>query len=182
MKTESVASKEHFLMGKCKEIGLKRFLKFVVIYGLYLAIVLSFDYLYIPWLAIKFRYLTFFPLYVSLFFVCLLGLGLYEFFKEDIFFKEKITVWLSEKGKYVFTRWLKKIINGNPRFKFSAIAIWWSPLHAYIFFRKDSKNRFGEVIKMLGLGAFHCAFFWSVIVYILVALWDLGELFMKHYL
>ena len=55
-------------------------LKFSFAYALYVVIVLSFDYLYMPWLAIKFRYLAIIPLYFSIFAVscsgfCYIGLS-----------------------------------------------------------------------------------------------------------
>jgi hypothetical protein len=191
--TEQISNKStlfvYRLLGWCKsakkslrEAGAKKVSKYVFMYGLYLLIVWVFDYLYMPWLAIKFRYYTFFPLYFSLFFVCLLGLLLYDSFKEDIFFKENIKEWLANKERNKFTQWIKARVNSSPRATFSAIATWWSPLHAYIYFRKEEKNHFWEVMKVFSRGAFYCAFFWGVIVFILSALWDLGKLFIKLYL
>ena len=189
MKTESRMRLGHLfqemlskVQEKYRQVGRKRFFKFVLIYGLYLTMVLSFDYLYMPWLAIKFRYLTFFPLYVSILGICLAGLLLYEFFQEDVFFKREIMAWLTEEGKHGFTKKLKGKINGNPRLMFAAIATWWSPLHAYIFFREDDKNEFSEMMKLFCLGSFYCAFFWGVVIDILVALRDLGNLIIRSYL
>lgn len=156
--------------------------KYIFIYGLYLLIVWMFDYLYMPWLGIKFRYLAFFPLYFSLFIICLLGLLLYDSFKEDIFFRENIKEWLADEGKNTFTRWIKSKINSSPRVTFAAIATWWSPLHAYIYFRQDEKKHFWEVMKLFGRGTFYCAFFWGGIVLVISALWDLGKLLMKLHL
>lgn len=140
-----------------------------------------FDYLYMPWLAIRFRYLTFFPLYISLLAVCLAGLIFYDSFKEDIFFKEKIKKWLAKEGKYKITKKLKHLINSNPNVTFAAIATWWSPLHAYIYFREGDKNHFGEIVRLFSKGSFYCSFFWGVIAFILSALWDLGKLIIKLY-
>ena len=192
LKTEEVLSRSalvHRLLGWCreakekmKEIGARRIAKYVYMYGLYLLIVWTFEYFWMPWLAIKFKYFTFFPLYLSLFVVCLLGLFLYDSFKEDIFFKEDIKKWLAEEGKYKFTRWIKRKINSSPQATFAAISTWWSPLHAYIYFREEEKNHFKEVIRLYGKGSFYCAFFWGIIVFILSALWDLGKLIIKLYL
>jgi len=165
-----------------REAGVRKVSKFVAMYGVYLGIIWAFDYIYMPWLAIKFRYLTFFPLYVSLFVVCLLGLLVYEFFDEDMFFKEKIRGWLAKEGKHRFTRTLKKKINSSPQLTFAVIASWWSPLHAYIYFREGKKNHFWKAVKTLGKGSFYCAFFWGVIVSILSALWDLTKLIIRLYL
>jgi len=197
LKTEEVLSRSalvHRLLGWCKtakqnvknccksikQAGTKKVSKYMFMYGLYLSIIITFDWFWMPWLAIKFRYFTFFPLYVSLFVVCLLGLFLYDSFKEDIFFKEKIKEWLAEEGKYKFTRALKKKINSSPQATFAAIATWWSPLHAYIYFREGDENHFREIMKLYGKGSFYCAFFWGVIVFILSALWDLGKLIINH--
>jgi len=162
-----------------KKVGAKKISKYVIMYMVYLSIVLSFDWVYMPWLAIKFRYWTFFPLYFSLFIVCLLSLFIYDFFNEDMFFKEKIQEWFARESKYKFTRVLKRKIISNPRAIFVAIAIWWSPLHAYIYFREGNKNYFSKVVKTLGKGSLYCAFFWSVIVGALIALWDLVKLMIK---
>jgi hypothetical protein len=189
LKTEVSTMFMHRLFGWCKtarkvveEAGPRKVSKFISMYGLYIGIVWTFDYAYMPWLAIKFRYLTFFPLYFSLFAVCSMGLFLYEFFNEDMFFKEKLQEWLSKDGKYKFTRVLKKKINSNPNMTFAAIATWWSPLHAYIYFRKGEENHFWNVITLFGKGSFYCAFFWGVIAFILSALWDLTKLIIKLYL
>lgn len=165
-----------------KEAGAKKVSKYIFMYGLYLLIVWTFDYFYMPWLGIKFRYLTFFPLYFSLFVVCLLILPLYDSFKEDILFKENIKKWLADEGKNKFTRWIKAKINSSPQATFAVIATWWSPLHAYIYFREKEKNHFWEIMRLYSKGSFYCAFFWGAIVFILSALWDLGKLFIKLYL
>lgn len=162
-----------------EQVGPDRFFKFVIMYGLYLLIVLTFDYLWMPWLVIKFQYLTFFPLCISLFVVCLFGLWLYEFFQEDIFFKEKISEWMLEEGVCHFVRKLKKQINDNPRLMFIVVAIWWSPLHAYVYFRRSKEIHFGEVIRLIGKGSLLCAFFWGVIIDIIVTIWHLGKFIMK---
>lgn len=151
-------------------------------YGIYLCLVWAFDYLYMPWLAIRFRYLTFFPLYISLLVVCFVGLVIYDFLKEDIFFKKKIREWLAKDGKYKLTRKIKHLINSNPNLTFAAIATWWSPLHAYIYFREGEKNHFWEIVQLFGKGSFHCAFFWGFVAFVLSGLWDLGKLIIKLYL
>jgi len=156
--------------------------KFVSMYGLYLFIVLTFDFIYMPWLAIRFKYFAIFPLYISLFIVSLVGLLIYEFFKEDMFFSEKIRVWLLKEGKYWTTKALKRFMNSNPKIMFAAIAIWWSPLHAYIFFREGSKNDLCTVLKSIGRGSLYCALFWGVAIDVLVALWYLGKYFINLYL
>ena len=110
-------------------------------YGIYLCVIWTFDYLYAPWLAIKYKQFVFFPLYVSLFIISLAGLYMYNFFNEDMFFKKKIVQWLAEKGKWKITQWVKTKINSSPKVTFAVIAIWWSPLHSYVYFRdEDEKN------------------------------------------
>ena len=80
-------------------LHLKRVSKFGALYALYLSIVWIFDYVYYPWLTLKFRYLVFLPLYVSVFLVSWGGYYLYRYFQEDVFFAERINNWLQRPVK-----------------------------------------------------------------------------------
>lgn len=174
MKTENVLSKSalvHRLLKKgCEKT--RKISKFVVMYGLCIGIIGIFDYAWMPFLAIKFQYLAFFPLYVSLIIVCISGLGLYELFKEDIFLKEKFKVTLNKEGKYKFTRWLKEKMNSSPKIAFMVISLE-NPLQAYIYFRERDEVKFSEAIKLIATGSFYCAFFWGVIISVLVFFFEL---------
>ncbi len=137
--------------------------KFGGVYALYLAIVWLFDYVYFPLLTIKFHALVYFPLFISVFLVSWGGYYLYEFFQEDVFFTERINAWLESPGGGAVRRKVKSLIVGNPRLVFAAISTWWSPLHAYVFFRRDKTFRPAAFIKALTAGSFFCAVFWGTV-------------------
>lgn len=183
MKTElnANASLAHRLMAWCKDIGPRKMSKFVFMYGLCVAIICTFDYAWMPFLAIKFQYLAFFPLYVSLVVVCMIGLGLYELFKEDIFLKKKLEITLNKEGKYKFTRWVKGKMNADPKTAFMIISLE-NPLQAYLYYRQEDRTRFSEAIRLISIGSFYCAFFWGVVIDVLVACWHLGMWIIKLYL
>jgi len=158
---------------------LKRASKFSMAYALYIAIVWMFDYVYYPWLAIKFRHLMFFALYPSVFLVSLGGFYLYEYFQEDVFFTEKINVWLDASGTRGVGTKLRSLIANNPRCVFAAIATWWSPLHAYVFFRRDKTFSLSSLVKALAKGSFVCAFFWGIVAESFLLLWSLFRLILS---
>lgn len=141
----------------------RRATRFGGVYALYLAIVWLFDYIYFPLLTIKFHALVYLPLFVSVFLVSWGGYYLYEYFQEDVFFTERINTWLEDPGAGGLRRKVKSLIVGNPRLVFAAISTWWSPLHAYVFFRRDKTFQFGSFIKALIAGSFCCAVFWGTV-------------------
>jgi len=157
------------------EAGAKKISKYIFMYGIYLCVIWTFDYLYAPWLAIKYKQFVFFPLFLSLFVISLAGLYMYNFFNEDMFFKENIKKWLAEKGRWKITQWIKTKINARPGVTFAVIAIWWSPLHSYVYFRNEDEHHAGETLKSMCVGSFYCAFFWGVIANIIILLWELGK-------
>jgi hypothetical protein len=162
----------------------KRVSKFSMAYLLYLAIVWMFDYVYYPWLAIKFRHLMFLALYPSIFLVSWGGYYLYEYFQEDVFFTEKINAWLEQSGTHGIGTKLRSLIVSNPRCVFAAISTWWSPLHAYVFFRRDRTSTLSSLVKALAKGSFICAFFWGIVAESFLLLWGLFRLILvsKHHL
>lgn len=181
MKTEleiRESSLVHRLMCWYKETGTKKISKFIFMYGLCVAIIGTFDYAWMPYLAVKFQYWAFFPLFGSLILVCFIGLGLYEFFKEDIFLKAKMEVSLEEEGKYKFTKWVKEKMKSSRTVAFVVISLE-NPLQAYIWFRGKDKTEISEATKMITFGSFCCAFFWSVVIDILVLFWNLGKIVVK---
>jgi len=163
---------------------LKRASKFSMAYALYLAIVWMFDYVYYPWLTIKFRHLMFFALYPSIFLVSWGGFYLYEYFQEDVFFTEKINTWLGKSGTHGIGTKLRNLIANNPLCVFAAISTWWSPLHAYVFFRRDKTSSLSSLVKALAKGSFICAFFWGVVAESVLLLWGLFRLILssRHHL
>jgi hypothetical protein len=156
-------------------VPVKRVSRFGVAYGLYLSIVWLFDYLYFPWLAIKFRLLVFFPLFASIFLVSWGGYYLYDYFREDVFFTERINNWLERGNSRGLTGKIKTLISRNPEYVFAAIATWWGPLHAYFFFQRDEPFRLAAFVKALAKGSFFCALFWGVIAESLLLSWDLAK-------
>ena len=153
-------------------------------YALYLAIIWMFDYVYYPWLTIKFRHLMFFALYPSIFLVSWGGFYLYEYFQEDVFFTEKINTWLEKSGSQGIGRKFKSLVANNPWCVFAAISTWWSPLHAYVFFRRDKDFSLSSLVKALAKGSFICAFFWGIVAESFLLLWGLFRLFLssRHHL
>jgi hypothetical protein len=180
LKTELEKSIVHLFFEWCKRIGVKKIFRFGLGGAVYLAIVLSFDWFYMPWLAIQFRYLAIVPLYFSLFIISWIGLFVYRFFREDIFLLGTINEWLRVEGNYKITKAIKKKMNENPKFMFAAISTWWSPLHAYLFFKKDKNDNIAEYFKAIGLGAFYCSLFWGVVIDVLVLAYDLAVFLFKN--
>lgn len=142
---------------------LKRASKFSVVYLLYLGIIWLFDYVYFPWLTIKFRYLVFFPLFPSILLASWGGYYLYEHFQQDVFFTDRINHWIERPGTGGVRGKIRSIVLNKPAYVFAAVATWWSPLHAYIFLRKDQEFDLPSFLKALTLGSLFCALFWGVI-------------------
>lgn len=142
---------------------LKRASKFGAVYLLYVCIIWLFDYVYFPWLTIKFRYFVVVPLFPSVFVASWGGYYLYQYFQEDVFFTDRINGWLEQPGQGTMRGKLRSFILNKPAYVFAAIATWWSPLHAYIFFRKDQDFRLSSFLKALTIGSLCCALFWGVI-------------------
>lgn len=142
---------------------LRRASKFSAVYLLYLAIIWLFDYVYFPWLTIKFKYLVFFPLFPSIFVASWGGYYLYQYFQEDVFLTDKINRWLERQGTGGVRGKIKSIVLNKPAYVFAAVATWWSPLHAYIFLKKDQDFKLWSFVKALAIGSLFCALFWGVI-------------------
>jgi len=157
-------------------VPFQRASKFSAVYALYVAIVWLFDYVYYPWLILKFKYFVFLPLYFSLFLVSWGGYYLYTLFHEDVFFAEQINEWLRRPSEWTLVRRSKALIVNNPGWTFAAIAAWWSPLHAYVF--SHGQKEFGLVsfIKSIAMGSFVCALFWGVVAETILVLWRLTKL------
>jgi hypothetical protein len=158
---------------------LKRASKFSAIYALYVAIVWLFDYVYYPWLILKFRYLVILPLYFSLFLVSWGGYYLYAYFQEDVFLADQINDWLRRPAGWALVNRSKALIVNNPGWTFAAIAAWWSPLHAYIFTRRDETFGLAPFIKTIAKGSLVCAFFWGVVAESALLLWELAKLLVR---
>lgn len=161
-------------------VPFKRASRWGGVYALYLAIVWLFDYVYFPWLTFKFRSRVFVPLYFSVFLVSWAGYYLYEYFREDVFFTEKINGWLERPAAGRIRGKLKGLIARNPRFTFAAISTWWSPLHAYVFFRREETFKFTSFIKALATGSFFCALFWGTVGESFLVSWRLFRIFLHR--
>ena len=144
--------------------------RFGVVYALVVAIIWVFDYLYMPWLGIKFQYLTIIPLFFSLLLVCWVGLNIYDFFGEDVFFIGKIKPWLDEKSSWRVIEWIKQIIRRSPKATFIAVSTFWSPLHGYLFFRTEDDN-LAKALRKIVEGSVYCAIFWGIVISLLVLIW-----------
>ncbi|HET7099630.1 MAG TPA: hypothetical protein VFJ52_00650 [Terriglobia bacterium] len=142
---------------------LKRASKFGAVYLLYFSIVWLFDYVYFPWLTLRFRYLVFFPLFLSIFAVSWGGYYLYQHFQEDVFFTDKIHQWLDRPGTGGLRGNIRSAVRNRPSCVFAAVSTWWSPLHAYIFLSKDQEFRLLSFLKSLAIGSLLCAFFWGLV-------------------
>jgi hypothetical protein len=142
---------------------LKRASKFGAVYLLYLTIIWLFDYVYFPWLTLKFRYLVFFPLFLSIFVASWGGYYLYRHFQEDVFFTDKIHHWLERPGAGGLRGKLRSAVLNRPACVFAAVATWWSPLHAYIFLSKDQEFQLLSFLKSLTVGSLFCALFWGFV-------------------
>jgi hypothetical protein len=154
-------------------VPLKRVSKFGGVYALYLAIVWLFDYVYFPVLTIRFHARVYLPLYISVFAVSWGGYYLYDYFKEDVFFTERINEWLERPEAGGWRKRLKSLIVNNPRLTFAAISTWWSPLHAYVFFRRNKTFEFAPFIKALAAGSLFCAVFWGTVGESFVISWHI---------
>lgn len=142
---------------------LKRASKFGAVYLLYVSIIWLFDYVYFPWLTLRFRYLVVFPLFPSIFAASWGGYYLYRFFQEDVFFTDRVHQWLDRPGSGGVRGKVRSVILNKPAYVFAAVATWWSPLHAYIFFRKEQEFRLPSFLKALTLGSLCCALFWGMV-------------------
>lgn len=142
---------------------LKRASKFGAVYLLYLSIVWLFDYVYFPWLTLRFKYLVFFPLFLSIFVVSWGGYYLYRHFQEDVFFTDKIHQWLDQPVTGGLRGKIRSVVLNRPGCVFAAVATWWSPLHAYIFLSKHQEFRLLPFLKSLAIGSLVCALFWGLI-------------------
>ena len=142
---------------------LKRASKFGAVYLLYLSIIWLFDYVYFPWLTLKFRYLVFFPLFPSVFLASWGGYYLYQHFQQDVFFTDKIHDWLEKPGADGLRGKIRSAILNRPTYVFAVVSTLWSPLHAYVFLSRDQDFRLLSFLKALTIGSLLCALFWGLI-------------------
>lgn len=156
-------------------VPFKKVTKFSGVYLLYLAIIWGFDYVYYPWLAIHFHYWLMLPLFPSIFLASWGGYYLYEYFREDVFFIERINAWLKAGTAEGFGGKLKGAILKRPVCVYAVIATWWSPLHAYIFFRKEKARTSLPLVQSLVTGSLVSTVFWGVVADGFLLLWSLAH-------
>ena len=151
-------------------------LKFIFAYTLAAVIYYAFDYLYMPWLAYRFSYWLFLPLYLSILIANFLGIFLYDFLKEDVLFIELGRNWLNKKQrgggkkrgksrrkgkkkgieKRKISKRIKNVIKNSRRLTFVVLSIWPSPIAGYLFFRKNSKDRGWRALGVIAIGSIFC--------------------------
>ena len=146
--------------------------KFAAVYSIALSVIWLFDYGLMIWLARTFGYLMVFPLCPALFLACWGGLYLYDFFNEDVFFIEAIQRYLHKNGSFPTYNRIKSSIRTSRRMTFILISIWWSPLHAYLFFRQHGDTS-KTAIKSIAIGSLYCAVFWGILVDLLLLIWNI---------
>lgn len=141
------------------EMSSSKVSKFSVSYAAMTGVYYLFDFVYMPWLTIKYGYKVFIPLYPSILIVNLAGLYAYNLLGEDLLFIDFGKTWLSiDSGK--FDR-VKKIIRSNQKLTFIFLSIWPSPIAGYLFLRQSAQEPFSKVFKATAIGSIFCAAFWG---------------------
>lgn len=142
--------------------------KFGVLYAFAVTIYYVFDFIYMPWLAIKFGYKLFFPLYPSVIIANLAGVYVYDYFKEDVLFIELGKNWLcNESNKFVTFR---QLLIKRKWLTFIALSIWPSPIASYLFFRKTTNESPWMIFKVIAIGSVFCTAFWGIGLSVIISL------------
>lgn len=133
--------------------------KFVFAYFLCAGVYALFEYVYMPWLTVKFGGWMFLPLYPSILFANFFGLYLYDWLGEDILFMEFGSNWIKEEGGKL--ECVKKYLRKSRKKIFIALSIWPSPIASYLFFRKEKGEAAIKVFKNIALGSIFCTIVWG---------------------
>jgi hypothetical protein len=136
--------------------------RFVFAYLLCAGIYVLFEYIYMPWLAYKFGYWMFIPLYPSILFANFFGLYLYDWLGEDVLFMEFGSNWIEEQGGKL--ECIKKYLRKSRGKIFVALSIWPSPIASYIFFRKEKNESIGSVFRSIAIGSIFCTAVWGGLI------------------
>ncbi len=132
----------------------------------------AFDFIYMPYLAIKFGYFMVFPLFLSIFLVCWIGVYTYDLLDRDAYFIEHLSAWLVKPSENPTISKIKELVNKNQKNVFVAISIWYSPLHAYIYFRESAKDKKVKMVSSLAMGSLYCSLFWGIIIDLIMLAWE----------
>lgn len=143
-------------------------IKFAAAYVLATVIYLLFDYVYMPWLAIRFEFWMVLPLYPSILIANFLGLFIYDWFQEDILFIELGRNWIDSEGEQFMT--LKEFLRRSAKFSFVALSIWPSPIAGYLLLRNGVDESRWQAFKIIALGSIPCAMVWSGVAGLVVFL------------
>ena len=142
--------------------------KFGFLYLIAAGIYYVFDFIYMPWLAIRFGYKLFFPLYPSMLFANFAGVYAYDYFKEDVLFIELGKNWLTNDSGKLIT--IKNMFRKNKWLTFVTLSIWPSPIASYLFFRKTTNDSPWTKLRVIGVGSIFCTAFWGGGLSILIVL------------
>jgi len=132
--------------------------RFGTVYALVALAYYLFDLVYLPWLTYVFGYWVFLPLYPSILLVNFVGLFVYDYFDEDVFFIEFGKNWIAESGGRLES--IKRNLRTNRNLIFISLSIWPSPIASYIFFRKEHETII-QKIKIIALGSIFCTAAWG---------------------
>lgn len=133
--------------------------KFIVAYYFVVAVYYLFDFVYMPWLTLKFGYLVFLPLYPSILVANFLGLYAYDYFDEDVFFLEIGRNWIENSDSKLES--VKKILRKSKKLIFVSLSIWPSPIAGYLFFRKKKNEPTLKILGIMATGSIFCTAFWG---------------------
>ncbi|WAC06760.1 MAG: hypothetical protein OS130_10930 [Thermodesulfobacteriota bacterium] len=161
-------------------LKIRKGLKFGGSWSLTAAIVWVFDYIWMPWLGITFQYFAMIPLFLSLVVACYIGLYLYNFLDEDVFFIGKIKPWLDAESSWVKIERIKQVVRKSPKLTFIVLSSWWSPLHAHFFFRDNNKGDKMAVVSIVE-GSIYCTLFWGVVIDLIIFIYRWVKMLFHHY-
>jgi hypothetical protein len=106
----------------------KTLIKVSSVYVFYVLVAWIFDYLYIPWLGIRYQYFAIIPLFLSLFLVSIFGLILVKFSKEDVLLVGKINRWLSRESSAKFIYSLRARLQAHAKLQLIETLGFWRVL------------------------------------------------------
>lgn len=127
-------------IGYCKE---KKLFKIFSVYALYVFVAWTFDYIYIPWLAIRFQYFAVIPLYFSLFLISLVGLVIVKYAKEDVLLVGVMGDWLKKESSTEILYRTKERIQKINLIKYFAVSGLW----VIVFFLSEKIVGFINYLK-----------------------------------
>lgn len=146
-------------MKEILEILKRKGRRFVLAYLVCSGVFFLFEWIYMPWLTVKFGYWMFVPLFPSIVVANFLGVYLYDFLGEDILFMEFGSSWINEVGGKMEP--LKKRIRNSKKLIFIGLSIWPSPIAGYLFFRDEIGRSKPATFKAIVAGSIPCTIVWG---------------------